>query len=298
MCVPTPYQLRLLAKMRKKCQAFLSPASVVEDGRDEMAATPPSKPLLVQSTTEVPTDATKTQARTATKPWTPFVLRRWVLIAFSITLLAIIASLEVVWKVCDTKHGFGPVDSKLHYVWTYGPTAGKKSHAVIQSAVIDSDLVFTLAAAFWTQVDYRTRLMQPWEELAKEARPAQRNLLLDHVSRHPVLSFCSALKFRHWPVVVVLFASLALKAIIVISTGLFALQLVNEPISTPLSLTAQFQGRNFDASSVDYTAVSLYKSALLDRSDYPVGTNADFAVETFNLSGTIPGKFLSSYSTD
>jgi hypothetical protein len=121
------------------------------------------------------------------------------------------------------------------------------------------------------------------------------NLLLDHISRHPVLSFYSALKFRHWPVATVLFASLALKALIVTSTGLFALQVVNEPISIPVVLTAQIQERDFDPSSVDFTAVSLYKSTLFDRSNYPPGTNADYVVETFNAAEAIQGEFLEAY---
>jgi hypothetical protein len=65
---------------------------------------------------------------------------------------------------------------------------------------------------------------------------------------------------------------------------------VNEPISLPVVLTAQIQERDFDPSSVDFTAVSLYKSNLLDRSNYPRGTNADYVVETFNAAEIIQGE--------
>jgi hypothetical protein len=92
-----------------------------------------------------------------------------------------------------------------------------------------------------------------------------------------------------------LFASLALKALVVVSTGLFALQVVNEPISIPVVLTAQIQERDFDLSSVDFTAASLYGSALIDRSSYPQGTNADYLVETFNAAEAIQGEFLEAY---
>jgi hypothetical protein len=164
-----------------------------------------------------------------------------------------------------------------------------------KSAAIDQGLVFTLAAAFWTQVDYRTRLLQPWEELARRTRPARSNLLLDHISRHPVLSFCSALKLQHWPVATVLFASLALKALVVVSTGLFAPQIGNEPISVPVVLTAQLQERDFDLSSVRYTASSLYQITTYGGSSYPQGTNADYVVELFNAAEAIQGKFLEVY---
>jgi hypothetical protein len=277
--------------MREKYPDFFSPALVLQDRRDTIATTPSSKSLLIQSTTELPADARNIQPKTVKKPWTPFVLRRWVLIGFSVTLLAIIIGLEIVQRICDSRHGFGPVESNLQYVWTYGPTAGKVSYPLAQSAVIDNDLVFTLAAAFWTQVDYRTRLMQPWEELAKGTRPARRNLFLDHISPHPVLSFCSALKLQHWPVAAVLLASFALKALVVMSTGLLALQVVNEPTSIPVVLTSQIQERDFNASSVDFTAVSLYKSSLIDHSSYTQGTNAEFVVETFSPSVATPGEF-------
>lgn len=59
------------------------------------------------------------------KPWRPLMLRRWVLLAFAIVFLLLIASLEIILKVSTDRHGFGPTDSKLYYVWTYGPTAGK-----------------------------------------------------------------------------------------------------------------------------------------------------------------------------
>jgi hypothetical protein len=277
--------------MRKIHAAFSSPTVILEQREDTIAVASTPKSLLIQNTTEEPTDAAKIQTDTFKQPWIPFVLRRWVLIAFAIVLLSMIAGLEIVKKICDAKHGFGPIDTKLHYVWTYGPTAGKSWQSPSQSVATDQGPVFTLAAAFWTQVDYRTRLLQPWEELARRTRPARSNLLLDHISRHPVLSFYSALKIRHWPVATVLFASLALKALVVLSTGLFALQVVNEPISIPVVLTAQIQERDFDPSSVDFTAVSLYKSSFFDRSSYPQGTNADYVVEAFNAAEAIQGEF-------
>jgi hypothetical protein len=92
-----------------------------------------------------------------------------------------------------------------------------------------------------------------------------------------------------------LFASLALKALVVVSTGLFALQVVNEPISIPVVLTSQIQERDFDPSSVDFTAVSLYKSTLFDRSSYSPGTNAAYVVETFNAAEAIQGEFPEAY---
>lgn len=58
------------------------------------------------------------------KPWVPFMLRRWVLLTIALVLLALIASLEIVLKSVNDQGGFGPINSNLVYIWTYGPTAG------------------------------------------------------------------------------------------------------------------------------------------------------------------------------
>jgi hypothetical protein len=55
------------------------------------------------------------------------MLRRWVFAMLAFVFVLLIISLEVVLKVSTDRHGFGPTDSKLYYIWTYGPTAGTNS---------------------------------------------------------------------------------------------------------------------------------------------------------------------------
>ena len=69
-------------------------------------------------------EAGSTHPEPTFKPWTPLMLQRWVLQTISIVLLTLIVTLEIVLKSSTDRHGFGPVESNLHYVWTYGPTAG------------------------------------------------------------------------------------------------------------------------------------------------------------------------------
>lgn len=59
------------------------------------------------------------------RPWKPLMLRRWVLFIFAVLFLFIIASLEIILKVSTDRHGFGPTESNLYYVWTYGPVVGR-----------------------------------------------------------------------------------------------------------------------------------------------------------------------------
>lgn len=67
------------------------------------------------------------------KAWVPLMLRRWVLLTISLAILVLIVSLEIVNKIADQQHGFGPVDSSLVYVWTYGPTAGTSPSRLARS---------------------------------------------------------------------------------------------------------------------------------------------------------------------
>jgi hypothetical protein len=154
----------------------------------------------------------------------------------------------------------------------------------------NSVLVFTVAAAFWTQVDYRTRQMQPWEEMAKGPQPAAKSLFLDYVSSNPVICFFRSLKNRHWPVTAVLLGSLLIKVLIVVSTGLFFLNHVMTPQSIPATMVEEFKVNNFNSSSADDTAGLIYTGILLGEIDYPPGTNAEYAVELFNSTEPIKGK--------
>jgi hypothetical protein len=81
------------------------------------------QPLLSQQSVEYQGhDGYETSA--PGKPWKPLMMRRWVLLVLAVIFVLLIVGLEVVLKVSTDRHGFGPTDSNLYYVWTYGPTAG------------------------------------------------------------------------------------------------------------------------------------------------------------------------------
>jgi hypothetical protein len=145
-------------------------------------------------------------------------------------------------------------------------------------------LVFTIIAAFWTQVDYRTRQLQPWEEMAKGPQPAANSLLLDYISPNPVAAFYRSIKHRHGPIAAVLLGSFLIKVLIVISTGLFMLIPVIGQQLLPMVNTERLQFSGFNLSSVDDTAGLMYVGALLNDIDYLPGTNGEYAAELFNLS--------------
>lgn len=88
------------------------------------------KPLLdVQTDSCSSKDAVEERGDIKIKSWTPLMLRRWVLILFAITFLFLIIVLEIILKVSTDERGFGPTNLNLHYLWTYGPTAGKRVYS-------------------------------------------------------------------------------------------------------------------------------------------------------------------------
>lgn len=96
--------------------------------------------------------------------WSTIWLRKRTLISFMVLFAAIIASLLMLRAADLSRNGFRQTLGSNHYDWTYGPTA-----------------ILTFVLAPWRQVDFHCKILQPWHELRKGPRPADRTLLLDHV---------------------------------------------------------------------------------------------------------------------
>lgn len=65
--------------------------------------------------------------------WTPFWLRRTVLTCFLATFAILVIALEVLSFVSKRNQGLATIDASKHYLWTYGPTAGK---CLVDSTII------------------------------------------------------------------------------------------------------------------------------------------------------------------
>jgi hypothetical protein len=90
-------------------------------GQYEQQSLPAKQPLLYQTLEYQGHNGLETPP--PGKPWRPLMLRRWVLLAFAVVFVLLIVSLEIILKVSTDRHGFA-TESKLYYVWTYGPVAG------------------------------------------------------------------------------------------------------------------------------------------------------------------------------
>jgi hypothetical protein len=86
---------------------------------------PSQQPLLFQQDLEYRGHESIERSQPPGKPWRPLMLRRWVLITFAVLFILLIGTLEIILKVSTDRNGFGPAETNLYYVWTYGPTVGK-----------------------------------------------------------------------------------------------------------------------------------------------------------------------------
>ncbi|EOD51132.1 hypothetical protein UCRNP2_2087 [Neofusicoccum parvum UCRNP2] len=62
-------------------------------------------------------------------------------------------------------------------------------------------MVFTSIAAFWAQVEYRSKQMVPWVLMAQGPQTAWNSLLLDYIEPMNIISLYNSFLNRHWMVV-------------------------------------------------------------------------------------------------
>lgn len=114
---------------------------------------------------------------------------------------------------------------------------------------------------------------------------AKATLLLDYISPSNIVTLPTALKARQYPVVLAVLASLSIKALIIVSTGLFIVQdQIIEHTDAILLATDKYDASHFNSSSVDTRPyLNVYGIAHFNQS-YPSGTTDQYAFQSFNSS--------------
>lgn len=94
---------------------------------------------ITNSTDDVPIEQTRPRSKTPNlTAWTPLYLRTWVLSCFLLLFVTMIAALQVLLTISNSRHGLVTSQDRLHYLWTYSPTA-----------------FLTLVIVYWNRVDYQ-----------------------------------------------------------------------------------------------------------------------------------------------
>ncbi|KAG9692561.1 hypothetical protein KCU95_g7404, partial [Aureobasidium melanogenum] len=167
---------------------------------------------------------------------------------------------------------------KIHYLWTYGPTA-----------------VFSVLAVFWGALEYQTKITMPWKLMAGSPRTAKDTLLLDYISPNPIVVLWKSMRAKHWPVLVSVFGSQLIILVTIISTGLSVLEsTIVQQKEVPMTVR-RFDDTNFDASLVDALPVLAVSSIMSGNISvaYPSHTNEFIAIEPFAPVRNISGSELS-----
>ena len=96
-------------------------------------------------------------------PWKPFYIRHRILYLFAGLFLILAVAVEALFLVSRANQGLLTSTPRLHYLWSYVPTA-----------------VFTLIAAFWGHVDFKSKVSAPWSRVLGP-EDVKRALFLDYV---------------------------------------------------------------------------------------------------------------------
>jgi len=205
-------------------------------------------------------------------PWRPFYLRRRVLIAFILLLLAFIAALETLLAISNRNRGLAPGDQNKQSVWRYGAIA-----------------IFTATAALWARVDCQAKTTAPWARLSRGVATADQTMLLDYLSLLPHKTIARAIKNRDFVVASTATVSILLNVLIVLSTSLITPSWLTTTLSSvPVTLGREFvdepSGLQTTGSIAAFTISGLFEYNL----SYPNGISSQFAYQpaASNLSGS------------
>jgi hypothetical protein len=192
--------------------------------------------------------------------WTPRSLRVPTLVAISVLFAIFIISVEILALFSRRNNGY-PMPS-LPPLWTYIPVA----------------IVF-IQAAFWAQMEYRTKSLAPWRVLATGPSSASQSLLLDYVSPWNITSFIGSVASRHYAVSLAVLGSLILKLLIICTTGLLAPESSITVRNTSLGLATGFGRGTIDLSTV--TANDALMGIANDRGQFQeAGINGSWAYQS------------------
>lgn len=200
--------------------------------------------------------------------WDPIWLSFPILGGVTTILSLLAACLVLVWHFNVQEGGFSLITSN-HYTWTYGPTA-----------------LLVCVVAFWRQIDFHFKITTPWAVLQQKPMSGCQNVLLDYVSPIHIAALARAASNKHFVVVASILGFMLLKAVTLVSTGLFVVVPTTiQQSDMTLLQTANFDGLLYNQSSFPtlndssllYTAYGILTQGLT----YPEGTSADLAYETF-----------------
>ncbi|CCF41405.1 hypothetical protein CH063_00395 [Colletotrichum higginsianum] len=198
-----------------------------------------------------------------------FYFSRLFLVGIATTFVLMIVALELLNLFSKRNKGLAPVDERNHYLWTYGPT-----------------FVLTLFVALWGQLEHRTKHLMPWMAMSNGPVDAPQGLLLDYITPMTISSLFKSAKRKHFLVTLGILGSLALRALVVVSTGLLSVEQQTMAADATITVLDQFNlSRNLRIFAVDagVTIWGVHHKGVA----YPPGTTEKVAAQSFLVSGYV-----------
>ncbi|KAK1828608.1 hypothetical protein QBC39DRAFT_149476 [Podospora conica] len=216
------------------------------------------------STAHVETPATSRATEPADLPWRPFYLRRTVLAFCAVVFSLILVAVEALLAYSNKHQGIGNGNSNQHYLWTYGPTA-----------------ILTLVAAFWSRVEFQSKMVAPWIRIGRGPSQPKQGLLLDYLSDFQPWSIVKGFRNRDFVVSITTTISILIKIMIIISTGLISLSLT--PVvddSFPMVLQDRFVDEPARLESAGPLAWYYMRGLIDGNLTHPEGYWSDYAFQS------------------
>ncbi|KAK7426093.1 hypothetical protein QQZ08_007403 [Neonectria magnoliae] len=202
--------------------------------------------------------------------WTPIWLTKTVLVVFSMGFAAMMLATGLLYHFSVENHGIIVQKESNHYGWKYGPTA-----------------LLVVVGALWRQVDHHNKILMPWKELQQGPAPVHKTLLLDYISPILSTSLWTAMKNRHWAVVMSTVGHLLILGTTIFSTGLLILESTEvTKESNDFSVKGKFEIVDPDITqpaNVGPAAAQLYYGIHFQGLDYPAGTSEDTLLPVFQV---------------
>jgi hypothetical protein len=199
--------------------------------------------------------------------WNAFWLRWYILMSFGLLNFCCIVTLALLYYFSERDQGLRTESVAHQYAWKYGPTA-----------------FLTILSAFWQQIDYTCRSLEPWRNLAGGYFSEKETLMLDYVSANTFLVVYRALRKRHWAVAASSAGDLGFIIAIAFSTGMLALSpvaFIDHNATIPI--TGQYSAKNYDGSFLQTAIRAWYGTTRLGL-PYQSGVQRDFAYDTLDAN--------------
>lgn len=130
--------------------------------------------------------------------------------------------------------------------------------------------------------------MMPWKSLEGGPKPAKDTILLDYVSQWNVIALFKSIKARHAAVALAILCSLLIQGLVVLSTGLLALQTTATDRPIRITLSNGFDPNMALNITTGDPGPAMGLTGMLWAGLQPAkGTTTQAVVQSLNLSNTL-----------